>query len=135
MPGAAPPPPPPLPSCHLTLGAIPGDSSSQAEQGQELSQHGGTLGTDGSLTSPPGADHPHPRLEQPWLALSRFQSHVPPSGSSDCATPALLGGSDSDSVRIDAALAGRESLSSPGCVFPGRQIPELLSGLLKELPA
>lgn len=91
-------------------------AAARQSRGQELNQHGGSLGTEGSLTSPPmeRADHPHPRLEQPRLALSHFQSHVPPTGSSSCATPALLGGSDRDSARIDAALAARESLNSSG---------------------
>lgn len=33
LPVAAPPPPPPLPTCHLMLGLLTGDSSSQTEPG------------------------------------------------------------------------------------------------------
>lgn len=104
-----------VPTCHLMLGLLTGDSSSQPEPGTrtEPASTAVVWALEGSVTSPPGVDHPHPRLKQPPLALSLepFPKTRPSNWQEGTLPPLPSGvGVTGTSVRIDADLAGRGSL-------------------------
>lgn len=104
-----------VPTCHLMLGLLSGDSSSQPEPGTRTkpASTAAVWALEGSVTSPPGVDHPHPRLKQPPLALSPelFPKTHPPSWQEGTLPPLPSeAGVTGTSVRIDADLAGCGSL-------------------------